>query len=112
MIPKPMFYVRLFFTLLFFAFGLYWAIGQRAKFDVGGSESGSSRPIHVYAEGIDAIAIGVFAMGVGIINLAAGMRSRRRIPVFWAGVVVFALPVLYAAVKAVLAVVSLFRQPS
>ncbi|MBV9494146.1 MAG: hypothetical protein JOZ54_07865 [Acidobacteria bacterium] len=107
-----MFYVRLFFTLLFFGYGLYWAIGQKAKFDVGGSDSGTSRPIHVDAEGVDAVAIGVFAMGVGVINLAAGMTSRRRIPVFWAGVVVFGLPVLYAAVKAVMAIVGLFRQPS
>jgi hypothetical protein len=41
--------------------------------------------IHVDAHGLDAVAIGSVFLALGIINIALGMRTQRRIPVFWCG---------------------------
>ena len=49
--------------------------------------------------GLDAIAIGTAVIGLGVINLALGIRSRRRIPVFWVGAALFLLPIVYGLSK-------------
>lgn len=102
--------VRVFITIIFCALGSWAIIGQRAKFNLGGDDNSSRRAIHVDAHGVDAIAIGVFVFGAGIVNLAAGLRDHRRIPIFWTGAALMAIPVVYGIVLAVQAVVSLFTE--
>lgn len=65
--------------------------------------------IHVDAHGLDAIAIGTFIIGLGIVNLAIGFRDRRRIPVFWTGVGLMIAAFLYGAALVIADAVSFFR---
>ena len=98
------FYARLVASLFLFSLGGWFAITQDASFRLGGRDggTGSRRGTFVNATGPDAIAIGCLIIGLGVINLALGMRSRRRIPVFWVGAALFLGPVLYGLGKSVL----------
>ena len=88
-------------SLLLAAPGLWFAITQKANFRLGGTDGGTGtrRGTFVNATGLDAIAIGFVFIGLAVINLALGIRSRRRIPVFWLGAVLFLAPVLYGLGK-------------
>jgi len=86
--------VRLFFTILFCALGLWFAATGRAKFNLGGDDDGR-RAIHVDARGLDAAAIGAFFIGLGVVNLALGIRGDRRIAVFWIGVAIIGAAAVY-----------------
>ncbi len=101
--------VRVFITAILCGLGIWCIAAQRAKFDIGGDDNSSRRAIHVDAEGVDAIAIGAFVFGVGIVNLAAGMRSHRRIPIFWTGAAIMAASAIYGMVLAVRSVMEVVR---
>jgi hypothetical protein len=92
---------RLVGSLVLFALGGWFAVTQRASFTLGGTEGGTGtrRGTFVDASGLDAIAIGCLIIGLGVINIALGMHSRRRLPVFWAGAALFLWPVLYGLGK-------------
>jgi hypothetical protein len=95
-------------TALLCGLGLWFAVTGRARFALGGDQDSPARRngvIHVDARGADAVAVGGFFVALGILNLAQGIRSRRRIPVFWTGAGLLCAAVLYGAVQAVLAVV-------
>lgn len=96
------FYGQLFGSLFLFALGGWFVITQSATFRLGGKRNPtmSQRGISVDASGLDAVAIGSAVIGLGVINLALGIRSRRRIPVFWFGAALFLLPILYGLWKA------------
>jgi hypothetical protein len=109
-----MFYARLAFTVLLCGLGLWFALTGHAKFMFGGDpDAALKRPgvIHVDAKGADAVAIGAFFIALGIVNLALGIRDRRRIPVFWAGAGLMIATFLYGIAQTVLAVVTFFRNP-
>ena len=96
------FHGRLLGSLFLFALGAWFVVTQNANFRLGGRKnptSVSQRGISVDASGLDAIAIGSAVIGLGVINLALGIRSRRRIPVFWVGAALFMLPILYGLWK-------------
>lgn len=107
--PRGTFWVRLFFTILFCGLGLWFAITGRAKFLMGGSQSqvSNARVTQVDATGFDAVAIGLVAIALGVINLALGIAGPRRIPVFWIGVAILAVPVLYGLGKVGIAIYEL-----
>jgi glucose dehydrogenase len=67
----------------------------------------SQPAISVDASGLDAVAIGSAVIGLGVINLALGIRSRRRIHVFWMGAALFLLPTLYGLWKVALGIYQL-----
>ena len=97
-------------SLVLFAVGGWIVVTQRANFNFGGDQeslSQSRRGIPVDAGGLDAIAIGTAIIGAGVLNLAQGIRSRRRIAVFWVGAALFLAPVVYGLSKAALAVYQL-----
>jgi hypothetical protein len=92
------FYGRLLGSLFLFALGAWFVVTQRATFRFGGRDNPTSvrhLGIPVDASGLDAVAIGTAIIGLGVINLALGIRSRRRILVFWIGAALFLLPILY-----------------
>ena len=99
-------------TILLCAIGLWLAVTQRAKFGLGGDPDSHykyNQVMHVDAKGLDAIAIGTFFVALGIINLALGIRDRRRIPVFWTGAGLFLATLAYGVVLIVVAVITLVR---
>lgn len=100
--------IRLIFTALLCGLGLYFAITQQTGFMLGGDDD-FSEGLHVDATGWDAVAIGVFFIALGILNLALAIRGSRRIPVFWAGAGVLMASLLYGMLKAALAIMSLFE---
>jgi hypothetical protein len=100
-------YPRLAFSIVLFAMAAWFAVTGRAQFNLGGDESGR-RAIAVDAHGIDAVVIGLVFAGVGLLNLALGLRGRARLTVFWMGVAALASTMLYGLVKIVRAVMSLF----
>lgn len=87
---------RVFFTFLLTGVGLWYAVTGRAKFALGGDEYGR-RAIAVDARGLDAVAIGCFFIGLGIVNLALAVAGNRRIPVFWTGAGLMIAAALYGA---------------
>src|SRR5262245_32746930 len=96
------FYGRLLGSLFLFALGAWFVVTERATFRFGGRDnptSASQVGIPVDASGLDAVAIGTAIIGLGVINLALGIRSRRRILVFWVGAALFLLPILYGLGK-------------
>jgi hypothetical protein len=100
-----MFYARLMGTILLCALGLWFAISGKAHFKLGGDPDSiykSNQVVHVDAHGADAVAIGLFAISLGIINLALGVRDRRRIPIFWTGAGLFILTALYGVARFVM----------
>jgi hypothetical protein len=97
---------RLLGSIVLWGVGLWFTLTQHAKFLWGGSRS--RRGILVNATGLDAIAIGLFFVSLGIINLALGIRSDRRIAVFWVGAGLFLATVAYGLTKATVAVSTLF----
>ena len=89
-------------SLVLIGLGLWFVIARDANFRLGGRENPttqSERGIRVDASGLDAVAIGCAVIGLGVITFALGMRSRRRIPVFWLGAALFVLPILYGLWK-------------
>jgi len=101
-------YARLVGTTLLCGVGLWFAVTGRAKFALGGDADSSVRRhavVHVDAAGLDAVAIGAVFVALGIINLSLGIRSRRRILVFWAGAALLAATIVYGAVHVVLTMV-------
>lgn len=105
------FYGRLVGSLFLFAVGGWFVITRHANFRLGGKRDPTSalqRGTLVDAAGLDAIAIGCAVIGLGVINLALGIRSRRRIPIFWAGAALFVLPILYGLWKFALDVYQFF----
>ena len=94
-------------SLVLFAAGGCVVVTQRANFLFGGDDYNPRRGIPVDATGLDAIAIGTAIIGAGVLNLAQGIRDRRRIAVFWLGAALFLTPVLYGLSKAALAVYQL-----
>jgi hypothetical protein len=102
-----MFYPRLIGTILLSGLGLWFAISGHARFGLGGDPDDSFKRdavIHVNARGLDAVAIGVFFIGLGVVNLALGIRDRRRIATFWTGAALLCLTAVYGAVVAVIEV--------
>ena len=102
-----MFYSRLIGTILLCGLGLWFAFTGRARFGLGGDPDNSFKRnavVRVDAKGLDAAAIGVFCIGLGVVNLALGIRDRRRIATFWTGVALLGLSVVYGAVEAILEV--------
>lgn len=91
-------YLRLAFTLLFFAFGGWYAVTREARFDIGGDDNSSRRAIHVDAHGMDAVVVGAVFVALGLLNLALGIPGETRIPVFWSGAGLLAATVLYGLV--------------
>ena len=77
---------RLIGSLLLFAVGAWFALRGEARFTLGGDDYGNRHPIHVDAHGLDAGAIGCVFLGLGLVNLALGVRGRARLGVLWAGV--------------------------
>jgi len=77
---------RLIGSVLLFAVGAWFALRGEARFTLGGDDYGNRNPIHVDAHGLDAVAIGCVFLGLGLVNLALGIRGRARLAVFWAGV--------------------------
>jgi hypothetical protein len=111
MVKGPISYTRLVGTIFLCVLGLWFALTGHAKFGLGGdpdSQYKNNHVIHVDARGADAVAIGCFFIALGVVNLALGIRDRRRIPVFWAGAGLMMATFLYAIVLMVLAVVHLF----
>ena len=103
---------RLVGTIILCGIGLWYALTRQAVFTIGGRPDdpvNKRHPIYVNAAGLDAIAIGSFFIGLGIINLALGIRGPRRLPVFWTGAGLLIAAVLYGLTQAVMAVVTLFR---
>jgi hypothetical protein len=94
-------YVRLAFTLLFFAFGAWCAVTREARFDVGGDDNSNRRAIHVDAHGMDAVVVGAVFVALGLLNLALGIPGETRIPVFWSGAGLLAATVLYGVLSAI-----------
>jgi hypothetical protein len=101
-------YVHLAFSLLLFGMGAFYALTGEARFDLGGDDTSNRRAIHVNAHGVDAVAIGCVFVAIGLVNLANGLRGRARLRAFWAGGALLAATVLYGAVNAVRAILSLF----
>ena len=95
------------FSFGIFVWGTWITWTQRARFDIGGSETGTSRPIRVNAEGVDAIFIGVFIMGVGILGIAQTLKRPFRVPAIVTGLVALLVPVRYATIQASLAIYSI-----
>lgn len=82
--------------------GSWFIITRHTNFLLGGRNNPTldiDRPTLVRTSGLDAIAIGCAVIGIGVINLALGMRSRKRIPVFWVGAVLLVLPIVYGVGK-------------
>jgi hypothetical protein len=110
--PSPDFNGRSVGSVILFAFAAYCLIGQSAVFTLGGDDNGGGHPIYVNAQGSDAIAIGLVPLGLGIVNIAAGIRGRGRIAVFWWGAAVLGAAFLYGLVQVVLRVrADFFSQP-
>jgi hypothetical protein len=84
-------------SVLLAAPGVWFVVTQRAHFTLGGTDGGTGtrRGTLIDAHGVDAVAIGSAIIGLAVINLALGIRSQRRIPVFWLGAALFSWPVLY-----------------
>lgn len=99
--------IRVFFTVLLCGLGLYFAITQEAAFMLGGDDLSEGE--HIDAAGWDAVAIGVFFIALGILNLALAIRGSRRIPVFWTGAGLLLASLLYGLLKALLGIASLFE---
>lgn len=76
-------------SLMFFGLGSYWIATGKAHFTLGGDDSKSAaedrHDVQVRAKGREAYALGLGAYGLGVLVLAQGMRSDRRIPVFFLG---------------------------
>jgi len=104
--PFP--YARLAGSLLFFGFGAWYAISGEARFTLGGDDYSNRHPIHVDAHGLDAIVIGCVFVGIGLVNLALGVRGRARLHVFWAGAALLGASVLYGIGNVVRDVVGFF----
>jgi len=87
---------RLIGSVVLFAIGGWYAITHEARFVLGGSDLSNRGAVNVNAHGLDAVAIGCVFLGLGLVNLALGLRERRaRLGVFWAGAAVLAATVLY-----------------
>ena len=108
------FNARVIASLLLAAPGVWFVITQEASFRLGGRDggTGSRRGTFVDATGIDAIAIGSVFIGLAFINLAFGIRSRRRLAVFWLGAALFLTPVVYGLGKFALDVFGFIREIS
>ena len=100
-------YPRLAFSLFLFALGGWYAFSRQARFQIGGDDLSNRHPIPVDAQGLDAIVIGCVFIGVGLVNLAIGVRGRLRRSIFWAGAALLGLAVLYGVVNVVRAIVGL-----
>jgi hypothetical protein len=94
-------YVRLAFTLFFFALGGWYGVTREARFDIGGDDNSNRRAIHVDAHGMDAVAVGAVFVALGLINLALGIPGQARIPVFWSGAGLLLATILYGVVGAI-----------
>jgi hypothetical protein len=94
-------YVRLAFTLAFFAFGGWQAVTREARFDIGGDDNSNRRAIHVDARGMDAVVVGAAFVALGLLNLALAIPGPARIPVFWSGAALLAATILYGLAGAV-----------
>jgi len=81
------------------AIGLTIALLGHAKFTLGGNRLSGRGSVFVDARGLDAVVIGCVAIALGIINLAIGIRSQRRIPVFWTGAVLLMATAVYGIVR-------------
>jgi hypothetical protein len=101
-------YPRLAFSVVLFALATWFAVTGEARFHLGGNEFSNRRGIAVDAHGIDAVVIGLVLAGVGLLNLALGLRGPARLPVFWTGAAALASTMLYGVVKAVRAIIGLF----
>ena len=95
---SPVVYARLVGSLILFALGSWWIGTQHAKFILGGdpdSAWASRRGTGVDAKGLDAVAIGCAAVGLGLVNLAVGLRTKARLPVFWVGAAILGATAAY-----------------
>lgn len=91
-------YGRLVGTILLCAIGLWYAVTREARFALGGDPDSTYKNKHVtyvHERGLGAVAIGNFFCALGVINLALGIRDRRRITVFWCGTAMLALTLAY-----------------
>lgn len=96
-------------TIVLCGIGIWYAAAGQAQFRLGGNTRWPKKSaIYVDAAGLDAVAIGCFFISLGVINLALGIRGRRRIPVFWTGAGLLIATLLYGAGQALSAVVRLF----
>lgn len=86
-------------SLFLFAVGGWYLVTQRARFLLGGDENNPRRGINVNAEGLDATAIGVFFVSLGVMNLTLAVRPPWRIPVFCLGLALFLATVFYGLSK-------------
>lgn len=91
--PFP--YARVAGSLLLFALGGWYALSGEARFTLGGDDLSNRHPIYVDAHGLDAVVIGCVFVGLGLVNLALGVRGRARLRVFWAGAGLLGASVLY-----------------
>ena len=78
-------YLRLAFSLALFALAAWFAVTGEARFDLGGDEFSNRRAIHVDARGLDAAVVGLVFAGVGLLNLALGLRGPARFVVLLDG---------------------------
>lgn len=97
------------FSFGIFVWGVWITWTQRTRFDIGGSETGTSRPIRVNAEGVDAIFIGVFIMGIGILGIAQTLKRPFRVPTIVTGLIALLIPVIYGVWQAGHAIYMTFR---
>jgi len=90
------------FSACLFAWGLWIAVTGRARFDVGGSEHGTSRPVRIDAEGLDAIVIGIFIMGIGLLGVVQYMTGKRalRLPLAYLALTMVGGSLLYGGALA------------
>lgn len=108
MARKQSYLIAQIFCFCLFLYGLWVALTQRARFDIGGSDTGTSRHIHVNAEGLDAIAIGGFIMGLGLAGIVQHMSSAARRPLAFVAIAMMGVPILYSVFLIVRAVWRLF----
>jgi hypothetical protein len=92
--PNAELLLRFVTSLFFWGIGIWFLLAGRADFLLGGDDQGQ-RAINVDATGFNAIAIACAFFAVGIINLAVGIRTGVRIPVFWAGVALLGATIIY-----------------
>jgi len=104
-------YPRLAFSIVLFAMAAWFAFTGRAQFHLGGDEYSSRRGIAVDAHGLDAVIVGLVFAGVGLLNLALGVRGPARLWSFWTGTAMLGSSMVYGLVKAVRAVIGLFASP-
>ncbi len=95
----PQFNAAIIGTVFLCGLGLFFVVSRHAAFTLGGHENSGRGAVAVNSNGLGAIALGLFIISLGILNLAQSMRSRRRIAVFWIGAGLFLATALYGIVS-------------